>query len=178
MINKPMGNKRRMLLLLIVVMVQVLFLSGIAGSYYAVGWFGTEIKIKTIPVDPRDFLYGDYVTLSYEISVLKPSLWKESGDKPDEGERVYVALKPAANGIYEAVGVYRSKPAVSPDQAVLQAIVAYSWEESIHVLYGMERYYVPEGTGKELENQASNMIVRVKIASWGQARISGLEAMK
>lgn len=178
MIDQPLGNKRRIMLLLIVVVVQVLFLSGIAVSYYAVGWFGTEIKIKTVPVDPRDLLYGDYVTLGYEISELQPQLWKESGNKPDEGEQVYVALKPAANGIYEAVGVYRNKPSISAEQMVLIGSVTYSWAESIRVQYGLERYYVPEGTGKELEKQARNMVVRVKIAPWGQARISGLEELK
>jgi uncharacterized membrane-anchored protein len=177
-IDKPLGNKRRITLLLIVVVVQVLFLGGIAGSYYAVGWLGTEIKIKTVPVDPRDLLYGDYVTLGYEISTLQPQLWKESGNKPNEGEQVYVALQPATNGIYEAVGVYRDKPTIPSGQALLTGKVMYSWEESIRIEYGLEQYYVPEGTGKELEERARNMIVRVKIAPWGQARISGLEELK
>jgi uncharacterized membrane-anchored protein len=178
MINKPLGNKRRLQLLVILVLVQALFLCGIAGSYYAVGWFGHEIKIKTTPVDPRDLLYGDYVTLGYEISNLKSQMWKESGSKPDQGEQVYVALKPSASGIYEAVGVYRNMPALLPsEQAVLKGRVTSSWDESIRIQYGLERYYVPEGTGKELEQAASNMIVRVKIAPWGQMRISGMEAI-
>ncbi|HEY5965599.1 MAG TPA: GDYXXLXY domain-containing protein, partial [Xanthobacteraceae bacterium] len=29
---------------------------------------GTEVLLQTRPVDPRDFLRGDYVVLSYDIS--------------------------------------------------------------------------------------------------------------
>ncbi|SFK68216.1 Uncharacterized membrane-anchored protein [Paenibacillus sp. 1_12] len=175
MSDQPMKTKRRLTILLIVVVLQVLFLGGIATSYYAVGWWGTEVKIKTVPVDPRDFLYGDYVTLGYEISTLNPQLWRDAGNKPSKGEAVYVLLKPSANGLYEAAGVYRSKPSTQAGQAVLKGTVVYSWDETIRVEYGLERYYVPEGTGKELESEARNMIVIVKIAPWGQARIDGLE---
>src|SRR6185437_13702730 len=104
--NRPKqmnSGKRRAKLLLLLVLLQVLFLGGIAGSYYAVGWFGDEIKLKTVPVDPRDLLYGDYVTLGYEISRLEPALWKGGEELPKTGSRVYVLLKPV-NGLYEAVG--------------------------------------------------------------------------
>jgi uncharacterized membrane-anchored protein len=178
MSDQPMVKKRRITLLLVVVVFQLLFLGGIAASYYAVGWFGNEIKIKTVPVDPRDLLYGDYVTLSYEISNLAPQLWAESSEKPKQGDQVYVLLQPSKDQLYEAVGIYSKQPSVSSGQAVLKGTVDYSWDEMIHIKYGLERYYVPEGTGQVLEDQARNMIVRVKIAPWGQSRISGLEENK
>ncbi|MDF2960054.1 MAG: hypothetical protein K0S39_1789 [Paenibacillus sp.] len=165
---------RRAKLLLLIVLLQALFLCGIAGSYYAVGWYGNEIKLKTVPVDPRDLLYGDYVTLSYEISQLNPSLWKGEGELPKQGSRVYVLLKPV-NGLYEATGIYAEKPATAPDESVLKGRVRSSWTEEIRVEYGLEQYYVPEGTGKELEEAARHMIVAVKVAPWGQAKIVGLE---
>ena len=31
---------------------------------------GTEVTLKTVPVDPRDLFRGDYVVLNYEISTL------------------------------------------------------------------------------------------------------------
>jgi uncharacterized membrane-anchored protein len=150
---------RRAKLLLLIVLLQALFLCGIAGSYYAVGW---------------DLLYGDYVTLSYEISQLNPSLWKGEGELPKQGSRVYVLLKPV-NGLYEATGIYAEKPATAPDESVLKGRVRSSWTEEIRVEYGLEQYYVPEGTGKELEEAARHMIVAVKVAPWGQAKIVGLE---
>lgn len=84
-------------------------------------------------------------------------------------------LKPSANGLYEATGIYRNKPSTQAGEAVLKGTVDYSWDDLLRIEYGLERYYVPEGTGKELEREARNMIVRVKIAPWGQARINGLE---
>lgn len=174
MISKGIGVKSRAWLTGILVLLQILFLCVIAFSYYAVSWFGHEIKLKTVPVDPRDFLYGDYVTLSYDISRLKPELWQEQGKLPEEGEPVFVLLKPV-NGLYEAQAAYRAKPSVKPGEAVLKGIVQYSWNEAVTVKYGLEKYYVPEGTGKKLEEQAGNMIVHVKVTSWGQAKIESLE---
>ncbi|MCR8634138.1 MULTISPECIES: GDYXXLXY domain-containing protein [Paenibacillus] len=174
MSEQTQQRPRRAIWLLWIVLLQVLFLGGIAGSYYAVDWFGEEIKLKTVPVDPRDMLYGDYVTLSYEVSQLSPALWKGEGELPKQGSRVFVQLKPE-NGLYVASGIYSDKPAAIPGEAVLKGRVSYSWNEMIRVEYGIEQYYVPEGTGKELEEKARNMIVAVKIASWGQAKIAGLE---
>lgn len=169
-------TKKRPLFVGMLVLLQVLFVCGLAGSYYAAGWFGVEIRLKTVPVDPRDLLYGDYVVLGYEISRLDPGLWQEKSELPKNGDKVHVLLKPV-NGLYEAAGVYSAKPAVKPGEVVLRGTVQYSWNQSIHVNYGLEKYYVPEGTGKELEDQARNMIVTVKVAPWGQAKIESLEPL-
>ncbi|NOU96103.1 hypothetical protein GC093_23175 [Paenibacillus sp. LMG 31456] len=174
MSEQTQKRPRRAKLLLWIVLLQILFLGGIAGSYYAVDWFGEEIKLKTVPVDPRDLLYGDYVVLSYEISQLSPALWKGGGELPKQGSPVFVLLKPE-NGLYVASGIYSEKPTVEAGQTILKGRITSSWREGIHVEYGLEQYYVPEGTGKELEEKARNMIVAVKIASWGQAKIVGLE---
>lgn len=168
---------RRKLLLSVLTALQALFLIGVACSYYAVGWFGQEIKVKTVPVDPRDLLYGDYVTLSYEISRLKPELWKGQGPVPERGSKVYVLLKPGADNpsIYEAVGFYASSPSAKPGEVIMQGVVDSSWDKEVRMKYGIEKYYVPEGTGGELEKDAGHMIVRVKVASWGQKKIEGIE---
>lgn len=171
------SNQRKAWLLSLLVLLQLLFLAGIAGSYYAVGWFGTEIKLKTAPVDPRDFLYGDYVTLGYDISRLDASFWKDSSKKVENGDHVFVKLKATNSGVYEAVGVYAAKPDVQPGETVLRGTVTSSWGDEITISYGLEKYYVPEGTGQELEKQAGNMIAKVKVASWGQARIEALQPL-
>ncbi|WP_282936409.1 GDYXXLXY domain-containing protein [Paenibacillus sp. RC67] len=168
-------HQRRTWLLSLLVLLQVLFLVGIACSYYAVGWFGTEIKLRTAPVDPRDYLYGDYVRLGYDISLLDTSLWKESEKAVQNGDPVYVKLKASADGVYEAIGVYASKPSIQSGEAVLRGTVTSNWRDGINLTYGLEKYYVPEGTGQELEKQAANMIAKVKVASWGQAKIVALE---
>jgi len=62
---------------------------------------GTEVTLQIRPVDPRDFLRGDYVVLNYDISQLP------AGPLQDEpaGARnpiVFVKLAPNRDGFYEA----------------------------------------------------------------------------
>jgi uncharacterized membrane-anchored protein len=49
---------------------------------------GTEVTLRTVPVDPLDLFRGRYVRLSYEISRVPV----EPGVGP--GDTVYVALRP------------------------------------------------------------------------------------
>ena len=59
---------------------------------------GTEVTLQTRPVDPRDFLRGDYVVLNYEISNLPAGALKDTPSK-GRGTPVYVKLvrKPTAS---------------------------------------------------------------------------------
>lgn len=168
-------SPRRTWLKVVFVVLQVLVLAGVAVSYYAVGWFGQEVKLRTVPVDPRDLLYGDYVTLSYDISRLDPSLWKETGKTAERGQPIYVVLKPGSDGYAVPVAAYGSRPALRAGEVALKGRVSYSWNDGIAVMYGLEKYYVPEGTGKPLEQKASRLAVRLKVAPWGQGKIEGLE---
>ena len=43
---------------------------------------GSEVTLQTRPVDPRDFLRGDYVVLNYEITNLPAGALK---DAPSQG---------------------------------------------------------------------------------------------
>ncbi len=169
------GGRRRARLTAIIVLLQALVLFGIALSFYAIGWFGKDVRIRTVPVDPRDLLYGDYVTLGYDISRLSPSLWKDTARQPERGQPVYVVLKPGADGIAEPVAAYGSKPALQEGEVVMKGRIDHSWSKEVFVKYGVEKYYVPEGTGKSLEEKANRLIVHMKVAPWGQAKIEGLE---
>ncbi|WP_426448545.1 GDYXXLXY domain-containing protein [Paenibacillus sp. S-38] len=176
------GSSKHGLWALLFAAAQVLVLAGIALSYYAVGWYGQEIRLRTVPVDPRDIFYGDYVTLSYEISRMDGALWKETVP-PERGDTAYVVVKPGADGIAVPVAVYGSKPSLAAGETALKGIVEYGWDRNfesvrqLSVRYGIERYYVPEGTGGKLETQASNLTVRVKAAPWGQMTIERIEEL-
>jgi uncharacterized membrane-anchored protein len=166
-------DKRSRIGLYVLVLLQVVFLSAIVLSYYAVDWVGKEIRLQTEPIDPRDIFYGDYVILNYEISRVPAMLWRGEG-RPEYGDVVYVKLR-EDGGVYHASAIYPRKPQTSSEEVVLKGRINYSWDETIRIIYGLERYYVPEGTGKELEEKSRDMIVRVKVAPWGQFKISGLE---
>ncbi|SEB94428.1 GDYXXLXY domain-containing protein [Paenibacillus sp. GP183] len=176
-------NRRRSLVLIVLAALQIVFLLGVAVSSYSVLWYGQEIRIQTMPLDPRDPLYGDHVNLKLSISELSTSLWKESGDLPKKGMVIYVLMKrkTADNaGIYDAVGVYAHKPSAGQDEVVIKGRMSYSYNNKFNVEYGLEKFYVPENTGKALEEQArqGNMTARVKVAFWGRSALEGLEPGK
>lgn len=164
---------------IIAAILQVLFLLFMAGSYYSIDYFGEEIKIKTTPVDPRDILYGDYVTLRFEISTAPLSKWRDDHQLLDQGNRpAYVVLEENKDGYYEIQNIYPEKPDVSEEQVVLKAKAEKIWTETaeqVHLSYGIERYYVQENTGKELEQQASDIDVILSISPWGAHKITELK---
>jgi uncharacterized membrane-anchored protein len=171
-----MTIKRRTLLLAGLVIAQMLVLLGIAGAHAAAERFGQEIRIKTAPVDPRDVMYGDYVVLNYDISRWDRALWKGPGDVPKRGETVYALLQKdtSGSGLFVAAGLYRSKPDVQGDGVILKGRVDYSFDNQIQVRYGLEKYYVPENTGKALEQKAGRFVATVRVAPWGEAVLTGL----
>jgi uncharacterized membrane-anchored protein len=176
---KPNGVKLRSKLLIGLVLVQALFLISVALSYYAIGWYGKEIRLQTVPIDPRDLLYGDYVNLNYDINEISASLWKGPGKIYELKKNIYVVLKPdelSKNGTYKAVAIYDHKPAVQEDEVILKGRSDYTGDNTIHVKYGLETYYISENTGKVLEEKAAlgTLVTKVKVASWGRAIIEDI----
>ncbi|MET3729808.1 putative membrane-anchored protein [Fictibacillus halophilus] len=161
---------------MIAALLQVLFLLFIVGSYYSIDYFGKEIKIKTVPVDPRDLLYGDYVTLHYDISTAPLKSYEGDAAELERGNhKAYVVLQPNKEGYYVINKVYSEKPKVTENQVLLTAKAEKVWGEGsfnqIQLTYGFERYYVQENTGKELEQQARDMDVIISVAPWGAHKI-------
>ncbi|WP_139925334.1 GDYXXLXY domain-containing protein [Hymenobacter sp. DG01] len=155
------------------VLAQVLFVLGVAAAGYATAALGRTITLRTSPVDPRDLLYGDYVNLRYSVSELPGRLWKGT-TLPRRHQPAYVLLEPRPDGTYEAVAAFPEKPATTGRQAVLRGSVQDVWRRGLRLRYGLERYYVPEGEGRQLERRQS-LRVQVSVAPWGQARITRVE---
>lgn len=113
----------------------------------------TVVTLKTVPVDPRDLFKGDYVVLRYEISTLPASLFKDAmPDVSEAGRKVYVVLEPSGE-CYHAVAAWTREPSLSPGQVLIQGAVEAQrpWMTSrameLRVEYGLEKYFVKEGTG-------------------------------
>ena len=154
---------------------QVLFVLGVAVAGYATAALGRTITLRTAPVDPRDLLYGDYLTLRYQISELPGSLWRGSVP-PRRQQAAYVLLEPQPSGDYQAVGLFPEAPVPTGQQAVLRGSVQAVWRRGIRLRYGLERYYVPENAGRRMEQRRS-LRVQVSIAPWGQARITRVDTL-
>lgn len=70
---------------------------------------GTEITLKTEPVDPRSLFLGHYATLGYAINRLEATI---VGDRCYEAnEQIFVTLEPDASGEWRAVRAAPQMPA-------------------------------------------------------------------
>ena len=140
---------------------------------------GAEVTLRTRPVDPRDFLRGDYVVLSYDISQVPAG---EMKGKPREGRpaTVFVKLAPKDDGFYGAVSAHLEPVPVSNGEILIRGRVT-NWRwcsdcDNLFIRYGLEKYFVPEGEGRDLE-QARNqqrLSVVAAVTPSGRAAIKRL----
>lgn len=82
---------------------------------------GKEVLLKTVPVDPRDLLRGDYVILSYDISWLPPALFKDGLPTAPAEATVFVRLAKQPDGFWGAAQASFKPLAPTDDSVVLQS---------------------------------------------------------
>ena len=168
---------RRRPLLRVLVAAQVLYVLGVAGAGYATTALGQRVVLATTPIDPKDLLHGDFVRLHYAIGENPLGRW-HGETAPSRRQAVFVLLAPGPDSLSTAVGVYPQAPTAGAGQAVLRGWVTDVYRGSFALRFNLERYYVPEGSGLRLEKagRLHPLRVRVSIAPWGQARITGVAA--
>ncbi len=144
---------------------------------------GADIKLKTLPVDPRDLLRGDYVILSYPISTIPKDIVTGEIPKDSQQVRMSVRLKPGADGLWTASEASFGDLAPAEGSVVLRTLpfeyyssVDNVLPDNIFVSYGIERYYVPEGEGKVLEDARNQeeLEVEARVSKEGTPQIAGL----
>jgi len=142
---------------------------------------GREMVAEVLPVDPRDLFRGDYVIFGYSFNsqhIIFPAGVRR-------GDHVYVTLKPKEPGQWEVVKADTVYPAtVGAGNFVLRALVENTYpltdskqgESSGNVRYGIESYFVPEGTGKELETLVTDkkLAAVIAVGANGAAAIKAL----
>ncbi len=156
--------------LYIIIAVQIILLLSIVGKYQYMAATGMPITLKTSPIDPVDPFYGEYVTLHYEVNEIDRAKIKDPLTLEDQGETVYVLLERQKHPWYDAAAVYRERPAAGANQAVLRGKLQYIDQDLFHIDYGWERYYVPENTGREIEQQ-QNLLADLRVMKNGEAII-------
>jgi uncharacterized membrane-anchored protein len=135
---------------------------------------GREILLRIRPVDPRDLFKGDFARLGYDISRLDPGLAASLGGEQRE-QTVYVTLERDAAEVWKPVAVGRTLPVgLGPNQIAIRGRT--SPYASNLISYGLERYYLPEGTGHRIEEMArkSQLSAIVAVDGKGRAAIKGL----
>ncbi|MDD9267450.1 GDYXXLXY domain-containing protein [Paenibacillus sp. GCM10023248] len=127
---------------------------------------GQQIRLQLEPLDPRSLIQGDYVRLRYTIS--EPPIF---GDRPEEAasKRITVVLAPnAATGVYEFSRVYKKGGPLAAGEVRLNG--KRTGFETVE--YGIEHYFIPEGTGSDYERQAK--FAEVKVSKNGDAILERL----
>lgn len=120
----------------IIVVIWALLAGGITAYNENLLRKGEEILLKVSPVDPRDFLRGDYVSLSYEINTA-PESSKLRGD-------VYVILNKNSDKTFGIKEITNKKPE--------NTIFLRGEKHGRRITYkGIQQYFVKEGNGREME---------------------------
>jgi uncharacterized membrane-anchored protein len=140
------------------------------------------VTLKVVPVDPSDMFRGDYVVLSYDISRL--DLGQLDGD--DEltyGDVVYVTLVRGDGVAWKPVALRRFRPFEVQGGIALRAKVESLDKPDAakppiaRLSYGIESYFVPQGTGLAIEDEARKGELNVDVAVDNQGR-SAIRAMR
>lgn len=160
---------------------------------------GEQIILRAAPVDPRSLFRGDFVRLRYEITRLGDDRVVFNTDDFRAGQTVYVRLEPDEEA-WSAVSVHGARPVQSPDYKIIRGRIASSRMEEflparmgldgkwiqrekrdkpvrmLTIYYGIEAYFVPEGTGGALERPEDDQKVSIRVAldKTGKAAISGV----
>jgi uncharacterized membrane-anchored protein len=154
--------------------------------------YGKEVILATIPIDPRDLFYGDYVILDLAVEEIDTALVEPSLIEKIEKEgyyddiTVYVALRKGDGGIYQTESVSEQKPKglflkgkMFPYFQESELNDEATPQKTVLVEYGIERFYVEEGTGLELEEQSrkGQVLVTVNIHN-GYPVVTGIKGVQ
>ena len=133
---------------------------------------GEPILLETRPVDPRDLLRGDYVILSYKISNIPTNLFSPPlTNTLPHSRTIWVALAPRGE-FHEVVRASTERFEPGAGEVVVRA-KSQRWSGGrsgageVSVEYGLERYFVREGTG----NPRGKLTVQAAVPTSGRASI-------
>lgn len=170
---------RPLIAAIVVALLQTAFLGYMIESRASILRNGVDVVLKTVPVDPRDLLRGDYVILAYDISTIPAD--KITGGFPTEATdaQISVRLEKQPDGFW-GVSAASFGPLAPKDGSVVARSAPFyfyptpdSPPSSLNVEYGIERYYVPESEGRVLEEarNASALAVTARVDDDGRMQI-------
>jgi uncharacterized membrane-anchored protein len=140
------------------------------------------VWLATAPVDPRDLLSGHYVALRYPISDPEHT----GCNLPIAGDVVYLRLEPSGDAlavpddgeaqISEPVDCRLEPPDASGDEVWIAGRLDATSGRT-RLVYGIERFYVPE-TSALREATTGSVVAKVAINDAGEPRLIDLVPAK
>lgn len=162
----------------VAVLLQVLVIFVIIFLKMTILTSGTEVFLSIKPIDPRDALRGDYVSFQYDISTIEG--FYARGQTFHEGDTIYVILTSYGKGttIKELRGTMPTG-----DETFIKGFVTRvddnngpqgmttksSYNTTLHVTYGVEQYFIPEGKGQSLPTGSKTAVALVALDERGNA---------
>jgi uncharacterized membrane-anchored protein len=149
-----------------------------AGEREAVVVYGKPVWLATAPVDPRDLFRGDYVRLRYDISTVPKDHWGGSlaaKGTAKRGDRVYALLQPGSNGIWEIQTLTDERPG---DGTFIRGRIGNCWPMATDVRYGIEAYFMQQGTAQTLEQQRNREGIQIPLEVEVALAPSGLAGIR
>ncbi len=141
---------------------------------------GDEILLKVQPVDPRDFLRGQYVQLKYDIGTIPVKKSEHFAHK----EAIYVTLKKEGK-FYSAKKISKNAPKIlGAEEKYIKGRIDFILYSSrygkdyndIRIVYGIENFFTKESEAKAIEKSlAAGGIAKIKLDKKGRAKIIGVE---
>ncbi|RXI96392.1 DUF2157 domain-containing protein [Anaerobacillus alkaliphilus] len=117
---------------------------------------GEMVKLRLEPVDPRSLIQGDYVIVNYDISTIDIEGYDRLG-------KIDVLLRENQDGIYEYGGIYKSSNGFNQPYIAQEGDVFITGKHVGYnrIQYGIENYFIEEGTGAEVERTMRHAYVKV-----------------
>lgn len=151
--------RRRTIAIGLVILLQLAYIGSVTVYKETLLQSGTTVKLELMPVDPRSLLQGDYVQLGYTIS-NPPSPAQEKLIAMPYRARVSVVLAPGADGVYTFQRLYQPGETLETGELVLNGRMSGGGR----IYYGIESYFVPEGTGLDVQTNARYAHIRISAA--------------
>ena len=150
--------------------LQVVVLAGMVTSAAMPLWTGTEVRVATLPVDPRSMFRGNYARLNYAFSTL-PEDALDGLRELRTGEVVYVNLEMAEGGLHRFAGASLERPG----EGVFLRGRIQRGRAPHRVRYGIEAFFAPKEKALQLERELRDGGVGVlKISANGRAAIEDI----
>ncbi|MFN5467393.1 MAG: GDYXXLXY domain-containing protein [Pirellulaceae bacterium] len=152
------------------VALQLLILLGMIAWQAMPIWTGETLLLRVQPIDPRDLMRGDYVILSYEMSSLPIDGVEGNRSEWADDRVVFVTLECEEDGVHwRGVKASLNKPAKGK----------YIQGKTLRgrLVFGIESYFLQEGTGKEYEEaiQKKKVSARISLTAEGLAALLDLQ---
>ena len=152
------------------IVLQVIVLAGLVASAAMPLWTGTEVRVATLPVDPRSMFRGNYARLNYDFSTLPEDALDGVGELR-AGEVVYVRLESGEDGLHRYAGASLERPA----EGVFLRGRVQRGRAPYRVRYGIEAFFAPKEEALRLEEELREGGVAVlKVSAKGRAAIEDI----